>query len=144
MPDIKKDWLHALVAVQNPPFLQRSYEGVIVCFSTNKKVLHHVFNRNTNSQILLISCGQLRIRRGVGVMWKGLLTRFSVPLHLGPRYEFNRVEISKEIYAPEGHYVIESDQEIIRRGLAKLFSGEFAIPMDVKSIPADPVPRELI
>lgn len=53
-------------------------------------------------------------------------------------YEFNRVEISKEIYAPKGHAVIESDQEIIRRGLAGIFSGKYAIPIDVKSFPTDP------
>lgn len=53
-------------------------------------------------------------------------------------YEFNRVEISKEVYAPKGHAVIESDQEIIRHGLAGMFSGKFAIPMEVKSLPVTP------
>jgi hypothetical protein len=50
-------------------------------------------------------------------------------------YEFSRVEIAKEVYAPKGHAVIESDQEIIRRGLADMFLGKIAIPMDVKSFP---------
>ena len=50
-------------------------------------------------------------------------------------YEFSRVEIAKEVYAPKGHAAIESDQEIIRRGLAGMFSGKVAIPMDVKSLP---------
>lgn len=52
-------------------------------------------------------------------------------------YEFNRVELSKEVYSPKGHQWIESDQEIIRRGLAKMFTGELAIPMDVRSFPVD-------
>lgn len=52
-------------------------------------------------------------------------------------YEFNRVELSKEVYNPKGHHWIESDQEIIRRGLAKMFTGELAIPMEVRSFPVD-------
>jgi hypothetical protein len=47
-------------------------------------------------------------------------------------YEFNRVEISNEIYSPEGHAKIETDQELIRRGLAQLLSGQFALPVVVK------------
>jgi hypothetical protein len=53
-------------------------------------------------------------------------------------YEFSSVEISNEIYSPEGHAKIETDQELIRRGLALLLSGQFALPMEVKSFPADP------
>lgn len=53
-------------------------------------------------------------------------------------YQFNSVEISRELYSPKGHAAIESDQEIIRRGLARIFKGEIAFPMDVKSFPADP------
>lgn len=53
-------------------------------------------------------------------------------------YEFSRVEIAKEIYAPKGHAAIESDQDIIRRGLAGMFAGKFAIPMDLKSFPVTP------
>jgi hypothetical protein len=52
-------------------------------------------------------------------------------------YRFNSVEISRELYSPKGHAAIESDQEIIRRGLAKMFRGELAIPMDVKTFPVD-------
>lgn len=53
-------------------------------------------------------------------------------------YEFNKVEITNEIYRPVGHAGIETDQEIIRRGLAQLFSGQLALPMEVKSFPSDP------
>ncbi len=52
-------------------------------------------------------------------------------------YGFTKLEISKEVYSPKGHQWIESDQEIIRRGLAKMFTGELAIPMDVRSFPVD-------
>lgn len=52
-------------------------------------------------------------------------------------YKFNDVEISREVYSPKGHAVIESEQTIIREGLAKVFRGECAIPMDVTSFPVD-------
>jgi hypothetical protein len=52
-------------------------------------------------------------------------------------YKFNRVEISREVYLPTGHTRIEADQQIIREGMAKLFKGEIAIPMDVKSFPVE-------
>ncbi len=53
-------------------------------------------------------------------------------------YSFSRVEIEKEIYSPIAHGTIQSDQEIIRRGLAEMFSGKFAIPMDLKRVPGSP------
>jgi hypothetical protein len=53
-------------------------------------------------------------------------------------YNFNAVEISRELYSPKGHAMIESDQEIIRKGFVKLFRGEMAIPMAVQSFPTDP------
>jgi hypothetical protein len=53
-------------------------------------------------------------------------------------YEFNTVEIANEIYSPKGHASIETDQEIIRRGLALLLSGKLSLPMEVKSFPSDP------
>src|SRR5262245_54490918 len=37
-------------------------------------------------------------------------------------YDFDVVELNREIYAPTGHAQVETDQEIIRRGLAELFS----------------------
>lgn len=52
-------------------------------------------------------------------------------------YEFNAVELAKEVYSPKGHKWIESDQQIIRKGLAKMFTGELAIPMEVRSFPVD-------
>jgi len=52
-------------------------------------------------------------------------------------YRFTHVEISREVYLPTGHTRIEADQQIIREGMAKLFRGEIAIPMDVKSFPIE-------
>lgn len=53
-------------------------------------------------------------------------------------YTLNKVEIKNEIYSPRKHGDIESDQDVIRRGLALLLSGKIALPMDVKSFPGDP------
>ncbi|MPT47110.1 MAG: hypothetical protein E2598_01665 [Sphingobium sp.] len=51
-------------------------------------------------------------------------------------YSFNRSELEKDVYYPEGHKVIEDDQELIRRGFAAMFKEELAIPMAVKEFPA--------
>ena len=53
-------------------------------------------------------------------------------------YKLNKVEIKNEVYSPRKHGDIETDQDVIRRGLAQLLSGQIALPMDVKSFPADP------
>jgi len=57
-----------------------------------------------------------------------------ISIYLG--YSFNRSELEKDVYYPEGHKVIEDDQELIRRGFAAMFKGELAIPMAVKEFPA--------
>jgi hypothetical protein len=55
------------------------------------------------------------------------------------KFDFDEVDI-KKVYAPQGHAVIEADQEIIRRGFAGLFKGEVTIPVEVRkqaSLPTD-------
>lgn len=47
------------------------------------------------------------------------------------KYDFDEVDI-KKVYAPQGHAVIEADQEIIRRGFAELFKGQLTIPVEVR------------
>jgi hypothetical protein len=49
-------------------------------------------------------------------------------------YDFDEVEI-KKVYAPQGHAALESDQEIIRRGLVGLFKGDIAIPVSIVEAP---------
>lgn len=53
-------------------------------------------------------------------------------------YEFTRLELEREVYSPRAHAVVEGEQEVIRKGLYRLFSGEFALPLDIKDFPADP------
>jgi len=60
---------------------------------------------------------------------------FSMSTYLG--YTFSRSQLEKDVYYPEGHKVIEDDQEVIRRGFAKLLQGQLAIPMAVKEFPTD-------
>ena len=47
-------------------------------------------------------------------------------------YDFDEVEI-KKVYAPQGHHIIETDQEVIRAGFAALFKGQTALPIEIKT-----------
>ena len=51
-------------------------------------------------------------------------------------YDFDEVEI-KKVYAPQGHQVIETDQEIIRAGFAALFKGQASLPIEIKNSPSN-------
>src|SRR5271166_5033212 len=53
-------------------------------------------------------------------------------------YRFTKVELQREVYSPKAHATIESQNEIIRIGLSRVFSGEAALPLDIKTFPADP------
>lgn len=53
------------------------------------------------------------------------------------KYAFDEVDI-KKVYAPQGHAVIEADQEIIRRGFAELFKGQLTIPVEVRKPASSP------
>ena len=46
-------------------------------------------------------------------------------------YDFDEVEI-KKVYSPEGHQIIETDQEVIRAGFAALFSGKASLPVEIR------------
>jgi hypothetical protein len=53
-------------------------------------------------------------------------------------YDFTAVEISRELYSPKAHAQIETEQKLIREGLAAIFRGDRAFPMEVKAFPSDP------
>lgn len=63
-----------------------------------------------------------------------LLWRLAVSLG----YRFTKVELQREVYSPKAHATIESQNEIIRGGLSRIFGGEAAFPLDIKAFPADP------
>jgi len=51
-------------------------------------------------------------------------------------YGFSRAQLSRDIYSPQAHGDLETEQTVIRRGLVKLFNGETVFPMAVKEFPA--------
>lgn len=61
---------------------------------------------------------------------------FCMGSYLG--YGFSKSQINNDVYYPKAHGDIETDQAVIRRGLAKLLSGEMSIPMAVKEFPVSP------
>ena len=62
-----------------------------------------------------------------------LLWRLAVAL----RYNFSKLELQREVYSPIAHAKMEEDQEVIRQGLVKMFKGEAALPLDIRSFPVD-------
>ncbi len=59
---------------------------------------------------------------------------FNMSQYLG--YKFSRSEIER-VYYPTGHGEMEIEQSVIRKGMAKLFTGEFSLPMEVTGFPVD-------
>jgi hypothetical protein len=53
------------------------------------------------------------------------------------RFKFDRVQLKKGVYSPQAHGDLELEQNMIRKLLLKLLSGENALKMDVASFPAD-------
>lgn len=54
------------------------------------------------------------------------------------RYKFTVAQLKGEFYAPRWQFDLEGEQVAIRQGILKIIQGEAALPMDVKSFPADP------
>lgn len=53
------------------------------------------------------------------------------------RFKFDRVQLKKGVYSPQAHGDLELEQNLIRKLLLKLLSGENALKMAVASFPAD-------
>jgi len=53
-------------------------------------------------------------------------------------YGFDPLQLKNEIYAPRGHFDIENDQTVIRRGVVELMEGKRTLPLEVRSIAQDP------
>jgi hypothetical protein len=53
------------------------------------------------------------------------------------KYELDEVYIRRGVYSPEGHAIVESEQEIIRRGFVALVTGERPLSMDIRNWPVD-------
>lgn len=50
-------------------------------------------------------------------------------------YGFSRSQLARDIYNPQAHDELETEQTIIRKGFVKLFNGEASLPMAVKEFP---------
>ncbi|KQV31945.1 hypothetical protein ASC97_18195 [Rhizobium sp. Root1203] len=53
-------------------------------------------------------------------------------------YAFSKLEIANEIYSPKAHGQLEAEQQMIRDGLIRVFSGQSGIPVDIRSMSTDP------
>jgi len=51
-------------------------------------------------------------------------------------YDFD-ASMLKKVYSPVGHAQLESDQEVIRKGIVALMKGEGTLPLEVRSIAQD-------
>lgn len=64
-----------------------------------------------------------------------LLTNLLFAIAKDVRYKFDRVQLKKGVYSPRAHGDLEVEQNLIRRLLLKLLSGENALKMDVTHFP---------
>lgn len=60
---------------------------------------------------------------------------YQMTLFLG--YNLTRDQLAKDIYYPGAYSELESEQTIIRRGVAALLTGQAALPLAVKEFPVD-------
>jgi hypothetical protein len=90
-------------------------------------------------RILLDQLSQEQINMDLWVqrrqtLFVDLLAKLSVAVG----FKFSRLELEREVYSPRGHAIAQGEQEVIRKGLYKLFAGESPLPLDIKSLPVDP------
>lgn len=96
-----------------------------------RKYLDHLNNQNTALDVW----GKLRVD-----LYSDMLAIMAKRLDYG----FDPLQVKNEIYAPRGHFEIETDQEAIRRGVAELMKGERTLPLEVRSIAQDPIATERV
>ncbi|QCP54716.1 hypothetical protein FAZ95_38310 [Trinickia violacea] len=53
-------------------------------------------------------------------------------------YEFTELDLKNDFYAPQGHQAVQTDQEVIRRGFAEVFSGAHPFPVEIRNPPGAP------
>jgi hypothetical protein len=51
-------------------------------------------------------------------------------------YDFDKVHLKRGIYAPQAHGQFELEQAAIRQGMAKVLSGQSALPITLVQTPA--------
>ena len=55
-------------------------------------------------------------------------------------YDFDPVELEREVYSPMAHGELETEQTIIRKGLVSIFRGERPLPVVISVALPPPVP----
>ena len=53
-------------------------------------------------------------------------------------YKFDKVQVLRGIYAPQGHANWELETQLLRRFLIELLAGQRTLPLDVRSLPVPP------
>ncbi len=72
-----------------------------------------------------------------------LLTDLLSEMGLSLGYKFSKVDIRRAIYNPKGHYEIENELNVIRKGLVEVLTGKTPLPMDVRHFPdMEPTPEQ--
>jgi hypothetical protein len=105
---------------------RRSYKAVVAAF---RDYLNHLGRKDLEPAFW----GEKRQDLFFELLWR---------LSRAVGYDFTKLQMQKEVYFPEGHATLEQEQEVIRRGLYRLFSGEGALPLDIKSFATDPTAVE--
>ncbi len=57
-------------------------------------------------------------------------------------YEFDKVQIKRGAYYPQGHQDNETARQIIRDGMVRIATGQAALPIIVYPIPGSPLPSD--
>lgn len=71
-----------------------------------------------------------------------LFTDLLYEMGMALKFDFDKTEISKEVYSTIYHEKAELDANIIRAKLAQILNGEATFPMAVHSFPQDPIVAE--
>jgi hypothetical protein len=58
-------------------------------------------------------------------------------------YKFDRVQILRGIYSPQGHANWEIETQLLRRLSIEILSGQRSLPLDVRSLPVPPSEQQL-
>ena len=67
-----------------------------------------------------------------------LLTDLLYEMATALKYDFDKTQISKDVYSTVYHEKLEADQQTIRTKLVEILTGKAALPMAVVQFPNDP------
>jgi hypothetical protein len=115
---LSPDHVHAINAIPV------EFHGVETIISAYKEYIDHLNVPQTN----VAAWNERRVDLFMDLLHK-------ISQRLG--YDFTVAQLKGEYYAPKWQFDLEAEQTAIRQALAKILSGEAALPMDVKTFPGD-------